>query len=185
MLDNSVQIFKCLADKSRLRILSNLLAEAMYVELLSERLDLSASTVSFHLKKLESVGLVSHTKEQYYVMYYVNKDALGASILSLITSDEDSTELWEERQEEYRDKIVNNFIKHGKLVSIPVQRKKKRVILEEILKSFEHGREYQEREVNIIIADFHDDFCTIRREMVDEGMFTRDKGVYKRTDWYK
>jgi len=185
MIDNSVEIFKCLADKSRLRILSNLMGEAMYVELLSERLDLSASTISFHLKKLESVGLVGSTKEQYYVIYYVNKDMLNSTLLSMITSDEDTTDLWEERQNEYKDKIINTFMKHGKIDAMPVQRKKKRVLLEEILKSFEHDREYQEREVNIIIADFHDDFCTIRREMVDEGMFTRDKGVYKRTEWYK
>ena len=62
--------------------------------------------------------------------------------------------------------------------SIPAQRKKERIILEEISKKFEPGRVYSEREVNIIIADFHDDFCTIRRDMISEGMFWRDNGNY-------
>ncbi|KAB3531108.1 DUF2087 domain-containing protein [Alkaliphilus serpentinus] len=33
--------------------------------------------------------------------------------------------------------------------------------------------------MNLIIADFHDDFCTIRREMVAKKIFERDSGFYK------
>jgi len=184
MFEDSILIFKCLADKSRLRIINNLLREPMYVELLAERLDLTPSTVSFHLKKLESCNLVTHKKEQYYVMYTVNREVLGETLLSMVRTEKKDIDE-EMRQREYRDKILNTFIKNGKLVQIPVQRKKRRVILEEILKSFEHNREYKEREVNIIIADFHDDFCTLRREMIMEKMFTRDKGIYIRTDLYE
>lgn len=67
-----------------------------------------------------------------------------------------------------------------KLKSLPVQRKKRKIVLEEIAQKFEEGKVYPEREVNIIIADFHDDFCTIRRDMVDEGILARDNGFYKR-----
>ena len=52
-------------------------------------------------------------------------------------------------------------------------------MLNEIAKAFEPGREYTEREVNLIIADFHDDFCTIRREMVCEGILTRENSIYR------
>ena len=52
----ALQLFKCLADKSRLQILKSLAREDLYVERLSERLGLSASTVSFHLKKLTEAG---------------------------------------------------------------------------------------------------------------------------------
>jgi hypothetical protein len=54
-------------------------------------------------------------------------------------------------------------------------------VLEEIAKSFEPGRIYSEREVNIIIADFHDDFCTIRRDMISERLMDRDDRGYWRT----
>jgi len=183
MYENSIAVFKCLADKSRQRIINNLLNEAMYVELLAEKLDLTPSTVSFHLKKLEACGLVSSQKKQYYVMYHVNRDVLDATLLSMIKSEQkDKTE--EKRQLEYRDKIFKAFMKNGKIPQIPVQLKKRLVLWEEVLKCFDKNREYKEREVNIIIADFNDDFCTIRREMVGEGMFTRDKGIYKRTDKY-
>ena len=59
-----------------------------------------------------------------------------------------------------------------------MQRKKERIILEEIAKSFEVGKVYTEREVNIIIADFHDDFCTIRRDMISEKIMAREDGKY-------
>ncbi|WP_242946479.1 DUF2087 domain-containing protein [Butyrivibrio hungatei] len=37
-------------------------------------------------------------------------------------------------------------------------------------------KKYTEKEVNLIIADFHDDFCTIRRDMVAEGILERKDG---------
>lgn len=56
-----------------------------------------------------------------------------------------------------------------------MQRKKEKIVLEEIAKAFELEKEYTEREVNIIIADFYDDFCTIRRDMISERILTRKK----------
>lgn len=50
--------------------------------------------------------------------------------------------------------------------------------MEEIAKVFEPGRRYTEREVNLLIADFHDDFCTIRRDMIGEKLLARDQGIY-------
>ena len=54
------------------------------------------------------------------------------------------------------------------------------IVLEVIAEAFEYDRIYTEREVNIIIADFHDDFCTIRRNMVGEGLLARDTSGYWR-----
>ena len=65
----AIRIFKCLADASRLNILATLQNGEAYGELLAERLGLSASTLSFHMKKLEEAGLVTARKEQYYTVY--------------------------------------------------------------------------------------------------------------------
>ena len=51
--ENALKIFKCLSDTSRLRIVQSLAQGEMYTELLAERLNLTPSTVSFHMKKLE------------------------------------------------------------------------------------------------------------------------------------
>ena len=182
MFDDSIKIFKCLADKSRLRIVNNLIKEPMYVELLSERLDLAASTVSFHLKKLENAGLVSAVKEQYYIVYHVNKNILDTSLLNLVKVKDYEEESQELRQEEYRKNILRNFFEYGKLKSIPVQRKKRIIVLKEIVKSFEYKEKYTEKEVNNQIAEFHEDFCTIRRELVTEKLMSRDNCIYIRTE---
>ncbi len=176
----AISLFKCLSDKSRLQILKSLAIEDMYVERLAERLGISAPTVSFHLKKLADAGAVTSYKSQYYMMYSLNKAVFEVSILKIIQEESDEAEEQERRDAEYRRKVIDAFFEYGKLKSIPSQRKKERIVLEVIADAFEYDRIYSEREVNIIIADFHDDFCTIRRDMVAERLLDRDTGGYWR-----
>ncbi len=177
----AIKLFKCLADKSRLQILKSLSLEDMYVERLAERLGLTPATISFHLKKLTDAGAVTSYRNQYYVMYSLKKEVFLARILDIIQEESDEAAIQARRDEEYRQKVIDSFFEYGKLKSIPAQRKKERIILEKIVKAFEPGRIYTEREVNIIIADFHDDFCTIRRDMIAEKLMERENGKYWRT----
>lgn len=179
---DAIKLFKCLADKSRLQILKSLVQEEMYVELLAKRLNLTPSTISFHLKKLEDAGAVTSRKEQYYNIYSIKEDVFKSTILDIIKEESSEADIQKEREANYRKKVIDNFFEYGKLKNIPAQRKKRLIILEEISKAFQPNKEYSEREVNIIIADFHDDFCTIRREMVGENILTRDNGIYKLAD---
>ena len=68
-MSETLGILKALADDTRLKILRALSERDMYVELLAERLQLSAATVSFHMKKLQAAGLVDSRREQYYISY--------------------------------------------------------------------------------------------------------------------
>lgn len=176
----AIRLFKCLSDKSRLQILKSLAIEDMYVERLAERLGITAPTVSFHLKKLADAGAVSSYKSQYYMMYSLKKEIFETSILDILREESNETAAQAQRDAEYRQKVINAFFEYGKLKSIPAQRKKERIILEEIARSFEFDRIYSEREVNIIIADYYDDFCTIRRDMVSEKLLDRNANGYWR-----
>ncbi len=176
----AIRLFKCLSDKSRLQILKSLAIEDMYVERLAERLGITAPTVSFHLKKLADAGAVTSYKSQYYMMYSLKKDIFETSILDILREESDEAGLQAQRDAEYRRKVVDAFFEYGRLKSIPAQRKKERIILEEIVRAFAFDRIYSEREVNIIIADFCDDFCTLRRDMVGEGLLARDGRGYWR-----
>lgn len=178
--DEVILLFKCLADKTRLQILKSLTMEDMYVERLSERLGLSASTISFHLKKLTEIGAVRSYKNQYYTMYSLCKEVFQKNILDLLQTESEDAALQKERDAKYREKVIASFFEYGKLKSIPAQRKKLKIALEEIVKSFEFNHEYTEREVNIIIADYNDDFCTLRRAMVSEQLLERDEKGYRR-----
>ena len=176
----AIKLFKCLADKSRIQILKSLMEEEMYAERLAKRLDLTPATISFHIKKLVDAGAVKSRKEQYYTIYSINDEVFNVAILDILREESEEKDLQKERDEAYRKKVIDSFFEYGKLKSIPTQQKKQRIVLEEIAKAFEKDRSYTEREVNIIIADFNDDFCTIRKNMVAEGLFTRDKGSYIR-----
>lgn len=176
----ALSLFKCLADRSRLQILKSLAKEDMYVERLSERLGLTPPTISFHMKKLSDAGAVKSYKTQYYTMYSLEKNLFMTTILDLVLDKSDDDEIQRQRDEAYRKKVLDSFFEYGKLKSIPMQKKKERIILEELAKAFEYDRTYTEREVNIILADYHDDFCTLRRDMIGEKLLDRDRQTYWR-----
>ncbi|HDL02715.1 MAG TPA: DUF2087 domain-containing protein [candidate division Zixibacteria bacterium] len=82
------------------------------------------------------------------------------------------------------EKVINNFLKNGRFKTLPAQRKKRKYILEYILRRFETGRVYTEKEINEKILELNDDFCTIRREFIMEKMMTRSQGKYRRNKSY-
>ena len=84
--ENALRILKSLSDASRLRIIQSLTQGEMYTELLAERLGLTPSTVSFHMKKLEEAGLVVSRKDQYYTVYALNREVLEMSLSDLAAS---------------------------------------------------------------------------------------------------
>jgi biotin operon repressor len=174
-----VKIFKALSDRSRVEIMQTLMNGPAYVELLASRLGLTPSTVSFHIKKLEDAGLVTAEREQYYMLYRADEPKLDKTLRELIGPAMGDNEQ-DRREMEYRQKVIHAFIKYGKIEALPVQHKKRRIILEEIVKLFEPNRQYTEKEVNIIIADVHDDFCTVRRDLISEDLMTRANGIYTR-----
>ena len=176
----AIRLFKCLSDKSRLQILKSLAIEDMYVERLAERLGITAPTVSFHLKKLADAGAVTSYKSQYYMMYSLKKEIFETRILDILREKSDEDALQAQRDADYRKRVLDTFFEYGKLKAIPAQRKKERIILDEIVKAFAFDRVYSEREVNIILADYYDDFCTLRRDMISEKLLDRDAGGYWR-----
>ncbi len=178
--ENALRILKSLSDASRLRIIQSLTQGEMYTELLAERLGLTPSTVSFHMKKLEEAGLVVSRKDQYYTVYALNREVLEMSLSDLAASRPEQADEQQKREDEYRQKVIDTFFEYGRLRSIPVQLKKKRICYEVIADQFVPGKEYSEKELDEIIEAVHEDYCTIRRDMISEGILKRDGGRYVR-----
>ena len=178
--EDALKLFKCLSDTSRLRIVQALTQGEMYTELLAERLELTPSTVSFHMKKLEDAGIIVSRKEQYYTVYSLNREVLEKTLYEAAVSEPEETDEQQKREEAYRRKVISAFFEYGKLRSIPVQRKKKLICYEQIAARFEIGKVYEEKEVNEIILAVHEDYCTIRRDMISEGIFRREGNRYIR-----
>lgn len=81
-----------------------------------------------------------------------------------------------------RERVLENFVDvAGRLISIPVQHKKRVAVLRWLVEDFQPARLYAEAEVNRIIARRHPDFASLRRFLVDEELMQRRRGVYWRT----
>ena len=79
-----VQVFKLLADDSRLRIMLTLSREGeMHVTALCEMLDQSQPAVSHHLTLLRMAGLVGFRRDGKFNFYYMDGMHLGTVLDSL------------------------------------------------------------------------------------------------------
>jgi ArsR family transcriptional regulator len=178
-LEARAELFKALGHPVRLLMLNLIDMKPRHGEELAAILGLKPATISHHIGKLAQAGLLASRKDQYYQVYSLQGEALGKTLADLVLLPQPGLEAQVE-EDAYRDKVLNTFFKHGRLVSIPAQRKKRQIILEKLVQEFEPEREYSELEVNQTLVEFHEDVATLRREMVAAGLMERDRGVYWR-----
>jgi hypothetical protein len=79
--------------------------------------------------------------------------------------------------------VVRNFVaEDGRLRALPTREAKRLLVLEWVASRFDPGRRYAEKEVNGVLFGVYDDVASLRRFLVDEGILTREAGVYWRDD---
>ena len=180
-LETGLEVFRTLGSDVRMKIVQ-LLAEQgeMNLGAIASALDMTNGAVTTHIRKLEEAGLVVSRKEQYYTVYSLNRNVLEASLFDVAAAEPEQIDEQQRREEVYRQKVIKAFFEYGRLRAIPVQRKKKLICYELIAERFEPGRVYEEKEVNAIISPFYEDYCTIRRDLIGEGIFRRDGTRYVR-----
>jgi len=171
--------FKALSDENRLRIVGILLDCEATVEDLAAKLGLGPPTVSHHLKQLGKAGLVSAVVDGHYHVYSLKIDVLHSMAGSLL----DRKVLVETTKpvegDAFGAKVMKDFIVDGRIKIIPSQRKKREVLLRFLSTKFEMGRSYSEKEVSAVLAQYHEDVATLRRELVGYELMSRIDGVYR------
>ncbi|WP_394407106.1 DUF2087 domain-containing protein [Roseateles sp. BYS78W] len=79
-------------------------------------------------------------------------------------------------------RTLNLFDDHGRLQRLPAKRSLQLLSLWGLWMRFDAKRPYREREVNQILTAWHSfgDYCTLRRDLVTQGLMTRtaDSAVY-------
>jgi hypothetical protein len=173
-------MFKALADESRLKIIGLLATRERSVEELATALGLKPPTVSHHLATLREIGLVSMRAEGTTHLYRFQPERLRElnrrlAPDKLAIPDSEGGDAWER-------KVLADFTEQGRLKGIPVAESKRLVILRWFARKFEAGRRYPELEVNAIIAEFINDYASVRRYLVDHRLMDRQAGVYWRVD---
>jgi biotin operon repressor len=178
--------FKALADANRLKIVGLLSQHPYSVEELAAILNLRPPTVSHHLKVLSEAGMVTARAESYYNFYQLEPGVLEKIASQMVTQNKLPSMSGEIDLEAYDRMVLRNILlPDGRLKVIPAQRKKREVVLKHILKSFEPDIRYTEKQVNEILARFHEDTATLRREMIIYKMMSRSEGEYWRIDHQK
>ena len=75
-MKESAQLFKILSVDKRIEIIELLKKEPMSVNGLADKLGITQSAVSQHLRVLKSAELVIDNRQGYWIYYSLNKDAL-------------------------------------------------------------------------------------------------------------
>ncbi len=88
--ETTATVFKALADPHRVRIVNLLMNApgAVCVCDLTEEIGLAQPTVSFHLKKLVSAGLLEREQRGVWAYYSVNREVL-ARLASIVRAEEE------------------------------------------------------------------------------------------------
>ncbi|MFD6209100.1 metalloregulator ArsR/SmtB family transcription factor [Peribacillus sp. NPDC060253] len=182
-LEKLVAFHKTIGDVTRIRILSILANGPKHGQALAGILKLTAPTISHHITKLKDANLVTDRKEKNTVYYFLNEDVLehySAALPKMVSNKGDTNKVDNQKLIVEHKKILDNFFTaDGRLKTIPAQRKKKMIVLYHIASSLENGRKYSEKELNEFIQTFHDDYATIRRELIIGSIMYRENSIYE------
>jgi ArsR family transcriptional regulator len=179
VLDPLISLANALFDTDRLRIAAHLVSGP------ASRMELAQATGLSQRELLRQVGLLQYfglvrtegevRNPDYHTRYELNQEAFRAARQAM-----GKFRGVKPRPTDSRELTLETFMPGGKLVAFPKKNDQIVVILNETAQRFEAGKQYTEREVNVILEDINEDYCTLRRYLVDYGYLSRSAGVYNR-----
>lgn len=78
-----------------------------------------------------------------------------------------------------QERVVARLFADGHIQRVPAKRRTRVAVLLEVLRRFEPGRVYVEKEVDAILLGVHEDFAYLRRELVNYRYLVREDGRYR------
>jgi hypothetical protein len=166
-----------LADPVRLKVVAALALGAGSIEEVADATGLSLKDVALAARRLARAGLVH--RDGHTLGLHTERFAEAARSAAALAPPPQRLS-----DDPAQDAVLRTFLRDGRLVSVPAQQSKRRVVLEHLVHVFEPGVRYPEREVNALLAAWHPDVAALRRYLVDEGLLTREAGVYWRSGGY-
>src|ERR671916_1824680 len=163
-----------LADPTRLKVVAALALGAGTLEEVAEATGLPLRDVALAARRLGRAGLVRRDRHELELL----TDRFGAAARAAAEAAPPPEPLSDDPAE---DAVLSAFVRDGRLVSIPAQQSKRRVVLEHLVRVFDVGVRYPEREVNALLAVWHPDTAALRPHLVHEGPLTPQAGLYWRS----
>ncbi len=182
-LETLLNFFKVLANENRLKILGILSTRECSVEELAVLLSVKEPTISHHLNHLKSLNLVDMRVIGNDHLYRLNAKVLQSMTKEVFVEEKLPSLAEDVDYSAYERKVFSTFLDGEQIKAIPSGYKKRLVIYKWLADKFEYDKQYQEVEVNTIISQYHPDYASFRRDLVDLGFIARKRGVYWRTEW--
>lgn len=180
-LDRLVQFHKAVGDVTRIRIIALLKNGPLHGQALAGKLGVTPPTITHHMAKLREADLVYERRDKNTIYFYLNEKSLSQQAQAILKMAEaPATNEDEPERAKLKVAVLNNFFaKDGSLTHLPAQRKKKLIVLEQLIKGLEPHKKYTEKEINEYIQKYHEDFATIRREFIMHHYMYRENGIYE------
>ncbi len=179
-------LLKTLADEQRLTMLGLMSQRECTVTEMAGLLELSEPTISHHVSKMHSAGLLRLRMAGNQRFYRINEIRLAkfksyaANIEAIPTEPETKAadHAWIDALDwdDADKKVLRDYTKNERLTQFPTKDKKLLVILRWLSTKFEPGMRYNEKEINTILTQFHEDYAVLRRSLIDFGFMRRERG---------
>jgi hypothetical protein len=177
MTEEPDDVLRALADPERLSIAGLLAREPRTAATLGEELGLPVTRLRKHLTRLTAAGVARLEPDR--TTYRLDLETLRRVAEAVGPPREAGLALGAASEDE--ETVLRTFFRNGRLTEIPAKESKRRIVLERVAIEFEPGVRYDEKEVNVIVGRFFNDYAALRRYLVDEGFLARDHGEYWRT----
>ncbi|MFS0752530.1 metalloregulator ArsR/SmtB family transcription factor [Oceanobacillus sp. 1P07AA] len=179
-LNRIVNFHKTMGDKTRIRIITLLKQGPLHGQAIAGKLGLKPPTISHHLTKLKEIDVVYQRRDKNTIYFYLNDDKLERMALAITRIGGDDMFGNFDVTDQEKANVIKNFVdSKGRIEALPAQRKKKLIILEYIIRGLKHGVTYKEIEINEYIMQYHEDYATVRRELVMTHFMFRQNGIYE------
>jgi hypothetical protein len=177
MTEEPDDVLRALADPERLSIAGLLAREPRTAATLGEELGLPVTRLRKHLTRLTAAGVARLEPDR--TTYRLDLETLRRVAEAVGPPREAGLALGAASEDE--ETVLRTFFRNGRLTEIPAKESKRRIVLERVAIEFEPGVRYDEKEVNVIVGRFFNDYAALRRYLVDEEFLARDHGEYWRT----
>ena len=180
-----LEFFKALSNVDRLKVVGLLAVKPLTAAQIAARLGCPVQAAIKHLDYLAHFGLLkpegAGSAEKASLNYRLDTSMLHQMSQRVLAGSRPRLTKDDFEGDDFERKVLSeNIAPDGTLKAIPLQSKKRLVILRHLLQAFEPGQRYPEKQVNELLKRFHPDSATLRRCMVDERMMARENGVYWR-----
>jgi hypothetical protein len=169
-MSEMMDYLKAVSHPDRLRIVGLLTRQPHSRSDVCAQLHMPMQKVAGHLAYLETVEVVSRVGG----LYELNADRLATLTRDHLAQERPAYHPADHLPESTKKVLKNHLNPDGSIRQLPGQPGKLRVVLDYVVQHFESGRNYSEKEVNMILCRFHEDVAGLRRDLVDRDMLKRE-----------